>query len=69
MPYLGFLENKSKKILQYLPSVPSKWKVPCTGNFNLGTKMPSLDWDLEKLLSHLKSAPSNLSNFEILWKN
>ena len=28
-----------------------------------------LDWNLKKILSYLKSAPSNWSNCEILWNN
>ena len=44
-----------------------KWKC-----LSMGSKMPYLGFlgeNFEKLLSDLKSAPSNLLNGEILWKN
>ena len=39
-------------------------------NFNLGPKLPSLDWlTLKKLLTYLKSAPLNLSKYKISGKS
>ena len=50
-----------------LPNFVKKWKC-----LSMRSKMPYLGFlgeNSEKLLSDLKSAPSNLSNGEILWKN
>ena len=50
------------------PSNLSNCKISIKKYLNLGRKMPYLgiffDWNLKRILSYLKSAPSNLSKYK-----